>query len=216
KLSCPVHDPEGRITGAINAISRPIPLERIANYWRTAESGFSVQIAAVVNSTHFVTMRFNSTSPIRYEQITSNRLDALVTTPPVHTTPFHRNIPTDFGYFSHVRKPMPERLMVSVPFARTIVQPLRTLEEHAQRFRRTKFKKRIPLYKFRLSNVYTDLNEKVRERTEALELACVQAEAASKVKSSFVAMISHELRTPMNGEDDAETPNFLTDEWVGS
>ena len=37
---------------------------------------------------------------------------------------------------------------VSVPFARTIVQPLRALEEHAQRFRRTKFKRRIPLYKF--------------------------------------------------------------------
>jgi signal transduction histidine kinase/ActR/RegA family two-component response regulator len=43
------------------------------------------------------------------------------------------------------------------------------------------------------------LEERIRQRTAALEKATVQALAASKAKSEFLANMSHELRTPMSG-----------------
>ncbi|MFN9266246.1 MAG: response regulator [Acidobacteriota bacterium] len=43
------------------------------------------------------------------------------------------------------------------------------------------------------------LEERIRQRTEALEVAMQQAVAASRAKSEFLANMSHELRTPMNG-----------------
>ncbi len=43
------------------------------------------------------------------------------------------------------------------------------------------------------------LEERIRQRTEALEQAMHSALAASQAKSEFLANMSHELRTPMNG-----------------
>ncbi len=49
-----------------------------------------------------------------------------------------------------------------------------------------------------LTTLNRELEQRVQDRTQALQLATERAEAASQAKSMFLANMSHELRTPLN------------------
>jgi len=51
----------------------------------------------------------------------------------------------------------------------------------------------------KLRQLAASLELKVIERTEELEMALKRAEDATEAKANFLASMTHELRTPMNG-----------------
>lgn len=50
-----------------------------------------------------------------------------------------------------------------------------------------------------IKNLKQEVENRIKERTEALETAKITAEKANEAKSTFLATMSHEIRTPMNG-----------------
>lgn len=50
-----------------------------------------------------------------------------------------------------------------------------------------------------IANLQQEVEQQIKQRTEALETAKLAAEKANEAKSTFLATMSHEIRTPMNG-----------------
>ncbi|KAJ3014578.1 hypothetical protein HKX48_005083, partial [Thoreauomyces humboldtii] len=108
-------------------------------------------------------------------------------------------------------------LIVSLLAARLLVLPIRRLRTLALEFSSGDLDTRAPVGRGRfpdeilelnlafntmaaqLSSQYDSLDNKVKERTKALEAAKMEADDANAAKSAFLANITHELRTPLNG-----------------
>ena len=97
--------------------------------------------------------------------------------------------------------------------ARSMVQPIRTLREGAQRIGAGELDQKIEVHtgdelqtlaeqfnrmSAQLAASYADLERKVGERTRELADKGRQLEIATQHKSEFLANMSHELRTPLN------------------
>ena len=103
-------------------------------------------------------------------------------------------------------------VLASLVLARRMVRPIQALQEGAARIGGGALDQRIEVHtgdelealaeEFnrmteRLRDSYTNLEQKVAERTHDLEDALAQLEVANQHKSDLLSTVSHELRTPL-------------------
>jgi signal transduction histidine kinase len=104
-------------------------------------------------------------------------------------------------------------LLATLFVSRRVVRPLETLRRGVERIRKGDLTARLDLktgdeieiladefneMAAHLKQAYTELEQKVAERTQALTIANTKLEEASQQKSQFLANVNHELRTPVS------------------
>ena len=96
------------------------------------------------------------------------------------------------------QKPSPQRDLESFPRAFRIPGKVKD-GRHLFRSELTDLTQTFNEMSDELSLYYARLEERVKQRTSELEISKKAAEAANESKTLFIANISHELKTPLNG-----------------
>ena len=103
---------------------------------------------------------------------------------------------------SSIREPFIKAILFSIAIAFLIIAygsglVLATINPFIERLRNENSERKQAEKSLRLLTEH--LEDSVKERTEQLQTAVIDAWRANKAKSEFLANMSHEIRTPMNG-----------------
>lgn len=94
-------------------------------------------------------------------------------------------------------------ILVGVLLGRSVIQPLKKLEDAAHRIGEGDLQSRVQIQSKdelgTLAQTFNRMAGNLQRSLRALMLAKEEAERANRLKSDFLTNISHELRTPMNG-----------------
>lgn len=105
-----------------------------------------------------------------------------------------------FGVLTRIGKPKQQERSISTHRRRTFRIPRKVPErKHLVTDELTELTRTFNEMSDELTMHYERLEERVKERTAQLEKSKKAAEAANQSKTLFIANISHELKTPLNG-----------------